>query len=597
MGPELVLLPAPQRLRRTGGRRVLGFENPAVTTRIERGVVGRPEGYRLAIGPSGPIELVAEDEAGARHGAMTWRQILRQASGGTVGARAIPELFIEDWPDFRRRGAMLDVSRDRVPTMATLYALVELFAEWKLNELQLYTEHTFAYREHEEVWRHASPFTADEVQALDRFCVARGIELVPNQNSFGHMERWLKLPRYRPLAEAPDGFMDPFGRRRPGPFSLCPIDPRSLEFLSGLYAELLPLFKSRHFNVGCDETFDLGQGRSRSACEERGKGVVYLEFLTAIAGRVAQHGHTMMFWGDIILHYPELIPALPPGAIALEWGYEADHPFDEEGKKFAAAGVPYYVCPGTSSWNSIGGRTANAIGNLRAAAESGRANGAIGYLVTDWGDNGHWQPLPVSYLGLAGGAAQAWSGSAHRELDLARALDRHVFMDAAGVMGEVVSDLGNVYLAPGSQMRNGSVLAQLLMAPETGLSDGPFAALTIGGLEKAADAAAAAVRPIATVPARMARQDGPLVAAEMAHAAGLLRFACALGKARLEAKYEGMGGRTGEIGDIPTDERRRLTDELTALIAEYRRLWGERSRPGGLSDSAGRFERILERLR
>ena len=530
MDPELVLLPAPQRRRMTGARLALApGVAPPVKTVIERGAVGHAEGYRLAI-DAGGVEIVAEDEAGARHAAMTLRQIARQASGG------LPGLVIEDWPDFRRRGVMLDVSRDRVPTMATLYALVDLLAEWKLNELQLYTEHTFAYRDHEEVWRDASPFTAEEIVALDRYCAERGIELVPNQNSFGHLERWLKLPRYRPLAEAPDGFMDPFGRRRPGPFSLCPIDPRSLEFLSGLYDELLPQFKSRYFNVGCDETFDLGQGRSRAACEERGKGVVYLEFLTAIAGRVAQHGRTMMFWGDIILNHPELIPALPPGAIALEWGYEADHPFGAETAKFAAAGIPYYVCPGTSSWNSIAGRTANAIGNLQSAAESGRTNGALGYLVTDWGDNGHWQPLPVSYLGFAGGAAQAWAGAANRDLDLARALDRHVFLDAAGVMGATASDLGNVYLAA-PRMRNGSALAQLLLAPEDSVTEGAFAELTIAGLERAQDAVQAAIRPLAR--ARMARPDAALVAAELAHAAALLGFACRLGKARLEAKYEG----------------------------------------------------------
>ena len=85
----------------------------------------------------------------------------------------------------------------------------------------------------------------------------------------------------------------------------------------------------------------------------------------------------MMFWGDIIIHHPDLIP-LPPDAIALEWGYEADHPFAEHGTQFAQSGIPFYVCPGTSSWISALGRTENAIGNIRNAAENGLKNGAIG---------------------------------------------------------------------------------------------------------------------------------------------------------------------------------------------------------------------------
>src|SRR5205085_841863 len=104
----------------------------------------------------------------------------------------LPELRINDSPDFAVRGIMLDISRDKVPTMPTLFALVDLFAELKINQLQLYTEHTFAYANHPDVWRDASPMTPDEIKTLDAYCRTKFIELVPNQNSFGHMERWLK---------------------------------------------------------------------------------------------------------------------------------------------------------------------------------------------------------------------------------------------------------------------------------------------------------------------------------------------------------------------------------------------------------------------
>ena len=75
----------------------------------------------------------------------------------------------------------------------------------------------------------------------------------------------------------------------------------------------------------------------------------------------------------------------------------------------AAAGLDFYVCPGTSSWNSLAGRTRNALLNLAAAAREGREAGARGLLITDWGDFGHLQPLPVSYLGFLAGAGFAWN--------------------------------------------------------------------------------------------------------------------------------------------------------------------------------------------
>jgi hypothetical protein len=474
--------------------------------------------------------------------------------------------------------------------MDRLFALVDLLAEWKMNELQLYTEHTFAYVGHREVWAEASPFTAGEVRSLDAYCRERMIELVPNQNSFGHLERWLRHPRYRPLAEAPDGFVDPWGDFRSGPFSLCPIDPAAIEFLGGLYDELLPNFTSRRFNVGCDETFDLGQGRSRAACEERGKGRVYLDFLLAVERAVSERERTMHFWGDVILHHPELIPELPPGIVALAWGYEADHPFPVEAAHFAAAGVPFYVCPGTSSWNSIAGRTANAIANLEGAAAAGRAHGASGYLVTDWGDNGHWQPPAVSYLGLAWGAAMAWASEANRTLDLPRALDLHAFHDRAGVMGRVAYDLGNVYQAAGLPLvRNASVLAQILIYPERGIAERSFAGLTAGGLAAAGAAIDDAVAEIAG--ARVDGAGSETAAGELRHAAALLRHAVALGVARLDAAR--AGARHGEIAGIDARTRQALAAELAPLVAEFRHLWLRGSRPGGLAESAGRLERLL----
>jgi hypothetical protein len=191
-----------------------------------------------------------------------------------------------------------------------------------------------------------------------------------------------------------------------------------------MFDELLPHFSSGRFNVGCDEV-PLGDGRSRAAAAKHGVGRVYLDFLLKVHKLVQGHGRTMQFWGDIILHHPELISELPDDVVALEWGYQADHPFALNAEKFAQAGLAFYACPGTSSWNTIAGRTDNARANIRSAAEAGLAHGAIGFLNTDWGDNGHWQQWPVAYLGYAYGAAVGWCGTANREIDLPRVLDMH----------------------------------------------------------------------------------------------------------------------------------------------------------------------------
>jgi hexosaminidase len=120
----------------------------------------KPQGYELVANVEG-VTLQAADEAGAFYGMQTLRQLIAQA-----GAR-LPAFTISDEPDFPQRGVMLDVSRCKVPTMETLFQLIDLFASLKLNQLQLYTEHTFAFSAHEVVWHDASPITPEEVLVLD----------------------------------------------------------------------------------------------------------------------------------------------------------------------------------------------------------------------------------------------------------------------------------------------------------------------------------------------------------------------------------------------------------------------------------------------
>jgi hypothetical protein len=520
------------------------------------------QGYRLHITPKG-ILIDASYETGAFYAVMTLRQIVRQC-----GAE-IPCCLIYDYPDFPSRGVMLDISRDRVPTMETLFHLVDLLAELKLNHLELYTEHTFAYSNHREVWAESSPMTGEEIVALDHYCRRKFVELVPNQNSFGHLHRWLKLDRYRDLAECPDGFVTPWSEQRRDPFSLNPLDPRSIELMQELYDELLPNFTSRRFNVGCDETFDLGQGRSKEACERNGKGRVYLEYLLKLRQLVREkHGRTMHFWGDIVLKHNGVIPALPHDVVALVWGYEADHPFAEQCPRFEEASIPFFVCPGTSGWNSITGRTDNALANLLSAAEHGIKNGAVGYLIADWGDNGHWQPFPVSFLPIGAGAMHAWCLKTSRDADLMATLNLHVFRDKAGRLAQIARDLGNAHQKLELPLHNASALFKLLHQSSIDDLLGKMDLAKVEPTRAQIETAAADLDKI-----DLARKDAALIRDEFALAANMLLHAC--------NRADAVG--SGKVKEPKT--RAALTDEIARILTEFHRVWLARSRPGGFKDS------------
>ena len=193
---------------------------------------------------------------------------------------------------FETRGYMLDISRDRIPTMRTLRLVVDILARCRYNQFQLYMEHSFAYGGHEQVWEDADPLVPAEIAKLQAYCEMQGIELVPNQNTFGHMERWLTLPKYNPLAKFPKGgALTPWGTVKKFPTTLDPANPGSLALVEDLLSQLLPNFDSPLVNIGCDETFDLlGNGRSAAAVKEKGEGRVYLDFLLKVADLARARG-------------------------------------------------------------------------------------------------------------------------------------------------------------------------------------------------------------------------------------------------------------------------------------------------------------------
>lgn len=543
-------------------------EQTGVTLSVVPSATPHREGYELTITPEG-IYAVADEPAGVFYAVATLVQLLAQYR------RDLPGWHITDWPDFPNRGVMLDISRDRVPTMETLYDLIDLLASWKVNQLQLYTEHTFAYRNHPIVWAAASPITGEEILALDTYCRERFIELVPNQNSFGHMKPWLIHEPYRNLAEMSEGWFDtPWGFKMEAPFSLCPTDERSIDLVRSLYDELLPHFSSKQFNVGCDETLDVGQGRSATAVKELGAGRVYLNFLQDIYREVRAHGRTMQFWGDIIIHHPDLVPELPHDVIALEWGYEADHPFAQNCAVFAQSGTPFYVCPGTSSWNTIAGRTDNAIGNLQNAAVNGLRHGAVGYLNTDWGDNGHWQPLPVSYLGFAYGAAVSWAYESNRDIPLAAAVSWFAFGDPSGSMGRLAFDLGNIHQETGVLTYNSTVLSRILQYRPDELPTLEKLVMSKGDMQperfwhthESLDGMIEGLRG-----AEMQRADADLIRREYTWAARMLQHSC-----RRAVWILGSGD---------SQLKRSLAGEIDELLDEYNQIWLARNRPGGLEHS------------
>ncbi|MDD9989518.1 MAG: family 20 glycosylhydrolase [Spirochaetaceae bacterium] len=511
------------------------------------------------------IEVEYSEPSAAFYGVSTLGQIVRQSG------KHIPCLEIRDHPDFEVRAAMLDISRDKIPKLETLFDFVDFMAGVKLNQLQLYIEgFPFAYPSFPQVWQAEDPLTGEDIIELDQYCKDRYVELVPNQNSFGHMGPWLSRREFVHLAEETEG-KEAFGRHWKA--VLNPLDSRSIEFVNTTYEDLLPNFSSNLFNVGCDEVA-LGQDKTKEACEEKGAGRVFIDYVKKIYELVQQHGKEMMMWGDVFFEHPEVFDELPKDIVVLDWGYTHDFPYDDHGKLLASKNQPFYVCPGTGSWRSITGRTNNTLENLVNATANGKKHGARGCLITDWGDRGHWQYLPISYPGFVYGAGLSWGVEENEELDIAACLDAFVFQDKAGVMGATMLDLGRYCLRESNPGIFGPNIFSILNGL-TPLNDPK----SIEGV-RAKDLLVLEDYIVALSDkldsARMGCRDASLVRSELGNATRLLLHGINLSRLKLSA--------TGQDTNVTVDPAD-LVDDISEIMSTHVVLWLERNRIGGLSRS------------
>jgi len=388
------------------------------------------QAYAVEITPQAAV-AVARGEAGLFYAAQTLLELRGRDS-------VLPCGSIADAPALRYRGLLWDVSRGQVPTLQTLKTLVDLLASLKLNLLTFNLEHTFAFQKHPAIGRGYDPLQPEEIRELVQYARPRQVEVVPAQQSLGHLYHVLKLPEYRHLAYDQTLL-----------WSLDPAREESYQLLSDLYDELIPCFDSAWFNVCCDEPLDLSKHFDPNRFGGRSFPQVYLDHLLRLKAILDRRGKTMMVWGDMLLSHPEMLTQLPKDIVVLDWKYgsgalEGPGLYRATVEPIVAAGLKFLTC--TCSWNlmKIFTNLDLLAQNHRAFIPEGIKRGSLGNIVTHWGDLGHMSLLGPTLPALALAAEWSWTGEERAEADLDRAYSAALFGDEQGRVGRLMRQLHEV---------------------------------------------------------------------------------------------------------------------------------------------------------
>ena len=379
----------------SGGARIsfLRSETAAAKSLLRQHAVGidagmREEGYVIVPDARGLV-VIGSTDAGVFYGAQTVKQLV---VGSGTSAR-LDRATIRDWPAMRYRGFHDDLSRGPVPTLDFQKKQMRTLAAYKVNVYSPYFEHTLLYPSNPIIAPPGGAMTPDQVRELVAYAGRYHIDVIPEQEAFGHLHHMLKYEIYSPLAETPHGHV------------LAPGQPGSLPLIRQFFAEIDSLFPSKFIHLGADETFELGRGQTAERVHAEGIGPVYLDFLKQIEAALRPTGKRFLFWGDVAMNSPDLVKTLPKSLVPVAWTYGVDTSYARFITPFRNAGMETWVAPGVSSWNRVYPDNAVALVNIQRFVRDGQRLGATGLINTSWDDDGEALFNQVWYGALFGAAA------------------------------------------------------------------------------------------------------------------------------------------------------------------------------------------------
>jgi hexosaminidase len=348
------------------------------------------EGYALIVSQN-RVVVGGKTEAGTFYGLQTLKQMVR----GDGENAYIQGAKIVDYPTMRYRAFSDDVSRGVVPTVDYIKRQIKTFAYFKMNMHSLYMEHTFDSKLHPLYAPEEGSYTPEELKEIVAFAKKYHVEIVPQQQTFGHLHKVLKFETYNRLAEVPYGDV------------LTPQEEESFKLVADWYKEIDEIFPSKFFHIGADETFELGEGRSREEAKEKGVGKVYFRHINRVRDILQPYNRKLMMWGDIALNHPELIGEIPKEMIIMNWAYGARDSYKSRIDPFKNARLEQFVCPSVWNFNLIFPNNEFATVNIRNFVRDGQEAGAIGVMNTNWDDDGETL-FEMTWYGVGLGAAAGW---------------------------------------------------------------------------------------------------------------------------------------------------------------------------------------------
>lgn len=381
------------------------------------------EAYTLSVSRQG-VRIEGNSSAAVYYAAQTLRQLVE----GEGTSAVLPEVEIRDWPSMAFRGSMVDISHGPMPTEKEIERQLDFLARWKENQYYIYSEDSIELTGYP-LLALGGRLSKDDVRRLVAYGRDRHIDVIPNFDLYGHQHDLFRVEEYTALSDESHGT------------EFDASNPKVAALLADWVNQFSDLFPSPFVSIGFDETFQIEAATHESGAAAAPAGL-FVKQLSTVANLFMQHGKTVTAYDDIMVKYPQVIPDLPKGLIAVAWYYTSEDPtYKRWLGPLQEHHIPHIVQPGVTSYDDIAPDFNTSFENIDTFLAAGRSSGAMGLVNSLWADDAQLL-FRMSLPGLAYGAAAPWQGVPMDRANFFSGYARQMYPDA--VAGDLATALTNI---------------------------------------------------------------------------------------------------------------------------------------------------------
>jgi hexosaminidase len=282
------------------------------------------------------------------------------------------------------KGFHLDL-RIQVMTMPALKELAQKLQKQGINTLIMEWEGTYPFEKHPMIPNRFA-YSRTEVKSFITYCNGLGIDVIPLQQSFGHVEYILRNPRYTGLREDKKDFSQ-----------VCPVESELNKALfTELFTDLVSTHNSPYLHIGGDETYLLGHcPKCIDKAAKEGKSKLFVDHIKMLCDIVTSLGKRPVLWADIALKHPEALSLLPKETILVDWNYGWALDRFGDPKKLIETGLEIWGAPALRSGPDNYNLTLweKHFNNIRDFIPMTKQLGYKGLVMTSWSTSGIYSPI------------------------------------------------------------------------------------------------------------------------------------------------------------------------------------------------------------